>query len=157
MAQRLLHSGHQQQVHLVSMLGNHFAHGLKNSFGVPLHNFRGNLRLPARIRQDRGVRAPVERDAGHAHLESRDPLDARGKGIKVDAVAAPQQRAVDVEQISILPIPGKSWHQGDTCFLARWSCQHLKVELRRLDPGLIPGDRSGGRRLIQDVRCGPDA
>jgi len=78
------------------MLGNHFAHGLKNSFGVPLHNFRGNLRLAARIRQNCGVRAAwTGTRPGLPRI--RDPLDARGKGIKVDAVAAPQQRAVDVK------------------------------------------------------------
>ena len=68
-------------------------------------NFVGNSRLAAGLAQDRRVGAAVDQNAGQRDLESRHPLHARGNRVEVHAVAAAHQRAVDVEEIRVLPVP----------------------------------------------------
>ena len=67
------------------------------------------------------------------------------------AVAATQERPVDVEEIRILRVPGKTWLDGDTRFIRWLSCQHVFGETISL------GGSFDVPRYIQDVRCGVDA
>jgi hypothetical protein len=83
-----------------------------------------NPRLVAGIAQNRCIRAAVDGNAVERNLEARDPLNAGGKGIEVDAVGVAQQRAIDVKQIGILPIPGKAGLNLDACFGNLWSGLH---------------------------------
>jgi hypothetical protein len=78
--------------------------------------------MPAWLQASRRIAVsvlPCSRNAGQRDLKSRYPLHAGSEGVDVDAVAAAQQRAVDVEQIGVLRIPGKTRLDGDARFVGR--------------------------------------
>jgi len=101
------------------------AHRFQDGLRALLQNLGGNAGLVAGLAQDRRIGASVQQDAGQRDLESRYPLNAGGEGVEMDAVAAAQQRAVDIEQIGVLRVPGKARLNGDARFVGRWSCQHV--------------------------------
>jgi hypothetical protein len=69
----------------------------------------------------------------------------------MNSVAAAQEGPVDVEEIRVLRVPGKTWLDGDTRFIRCLSCQHVLSETVSL------GGSFDVPRYIQDVRCGVDA
>ena len=68
-------------------------------------HFGRNARLVAGFAQDPGVGAALQYDTRQRHLESGHALDTGGKRIDVNAVAAAQKRAVDIEKVGILLVP----------------------------------------------------
>ncbi len=112
-----LHARHEHEVQLAAPLGHSVAHGFEDGVDLRLQNLGGNARLAAGFAQDGGIGVPWSSNAGQRDLKARDSLHAGGKRIEVDAVAAAQQRAVDIEQIGILPVPGKPRLNCDARFV----------------------------------------
>ena len=94
---RLFHARHADQVQLAALFGNCVAHRLQNGLGALFHHCGWNAGLLAGLAQNGCIRAAVQQNARQRDLKPRHPLHAGGKGVEVDAVAAAQQRAVDVE------------------------------------------------------------
>ena len=149
--QNLFHAGHAHKVQLMTAFGHRVAHGFKDGLDARLQQRCRYAGLLARLAQDGCIRAAVQQDAGQRDFKARYPVHAGGKRINMHAVAAAQQRAVDVKQIRILRIPGETRLNGDARFICRRKCQHV---LRRI---FSLGGRPNVPRLIQDVRCAADA
>ena len=67
---------------------------------------------------------PSSETSSPDHLPHR-----RGKAVHVHAVAAAQKRAVDIEQVRVLRIPGKPALDGSPRFVVLLSCLHADAEL----------------------------
>ncbi len=70
-------------------------------------SFGGNPGLAAGLAQNGGIGVAVQQDAAQRDLKARHALHAGGERVQVHAVAAAQQRAVNVEEIGVLPVPGE--------------------------------------------------
>ena len=159
-AQYVFHARHQRQVQFVTPLGNAVAHRLKNRIYALFQELGGNSRLVACFAQDRRIGVAVQQDAGQRNLKTRHPMHARGERVNMYPVAAAQKRAVNVEEIGVLPIPGEIRLYRDA------GCGILGV-VDMMSGCVSPGSFQllapllavalAKRADIQDVRCAADA
>src|SRR3569833_2493298 len=73
-----------------------------------LEDLGRNAGLRTCLSKDGRICIPSLRDAFESHAEPHDPLKGRSEAITVDAIAAAQKSAVNIEQIGVLPVPGKA-------------------------------------------------
>jgi hypothetical protein len=108
----------------MALFGNGMAHCFQDGLGALLHDLGRNAGLLAGFAENGCVGGAVEQNARQRNLKARYPVDAGGEGIEVNAVAAAQQCAVDIEQIGILSVPGETRLDGNARFFTGRSCMH---------------------------------
>jgi hypothetical protein len=113
--QRLFHARHANQVQLMAALGTVWRMASRMA-SIRASSTRPECRPGAGLAQNRGVGAAVQQDAGQRDFKAGYAVHAGGKRVNMHAVAAAQQRAVNVEEISVLRIPVKAWLDGDARF-----------------------------------------
>ena len=150
-AQGFLHARHQHQLQLLASLGHVVAHTFKDGSDLGLQHVGGNARMTACLAQDGGICAAVQHHTGKRDLESGHAPHRCGKRFHMHPVAAAQERAVDVEQVCVLSVPGKSRFDCGARFAARLACLHA------LGRVVSPGGSLDATLHIQDARCGVDA
>ncbi len=102
-----MHARHEDRIKFVTALGDAMPHSFEDSADLRFENIGWDTGSQTGFVQDGGVCITVQRDTGKRHLKADDPLDRSGDGIEMNAIAAAQERPVDVEEIRVLLIPGE--------------------------------------------------
>ena len=135
----------------MSPLGHAGPHRLQDSLVLLFEYFGRDPRLAAGLAQDCCIGISLHCDARQRDLKSGHAPNAPGNGVDMDAVAAAQQRTVDIEQVRILPVPVEIRLDRNAGF--RFCCVFSMIAGSAVSPGGSPGEW----RCKQDVRCAVDA
>ena len=127
MRQSFCGGGHGPHIHDITLADKDPAHRFKDGFVVRLPFLRRDACQFKRFREDSGVGAAVEHDAVERDGVSGDGLDTGSEGVKVDAIAAPQQRSVDIEEVRVLRVPHESVPNKDAGFGCHFCCWHSSL------------------------------